>query len=124
MNTRFVNFVNKERSWDENIGRLIVFAMTIIIAVWVLGVLAYFYAENREEAAAMSVLGSTAATSQDLVDIWVCADDNDDNQVEYNAVSWEYTVTCGDNLDNDVLNWFWQLSDLNIDGDSATYRIN
>ncbi len=58
--------LKKVRKWDENIGKLIVFAVTIIIAVGVLGTLAYFYNQSREKSVKLSVLSSTASTAADI----------------------------------------------------------
>ena len=96
--TKLESFANKERSWDENIWRLIVFAITIIIAVWVLGILAYFYQEHQEEAAVMSVLGSSSSDLTDLEDAGFLheQDDGEDAWIEYNAIADEYTMWTDD----------------------------
>ena len=87
------NVLTKMRRWDENIGKLIVFAVTIIIAVGVLGTLAYFYNQSRETATKMSVLTSTSSSSTDIGTMWFCPG-NTGNYVEYDPISDKYGMVC------------------------------
>ena len=94
-NKEFIqDMINKQRSWDENIGRLIVFAITIIIAVWVLGLLGYFYTEYQEEARVMSVMSSSSSTLSDLQGIDVCGSGATAGGIDFDAVANEYAVGC------------------------------
>ena len=96
------NVLTKMRSWDENIGKLIVFAVTIIIAVGVLGTLAYFYNQSRETATKMSVLTSTSSSSTDIGTMWFCPGSTD-NYVEYDPISDKYGLVCSWTVTNDNL---------------------
>ena len=84
--------LTKMRRWDENIGKLIVFAITIIIAVGVLGTLAYFYNQSREVAAKMSILTATNSSSTDLKDSGFC--DSTTGRVLYDPLTWIYGLDC------------------------------
>jgi hypothetical protein len=84
----------KQRAWDENIWRLLVFAVTIIIAVWVVWLLAYFYNTSKNAARDQAVLTNTASSSQDLFDGEFCST-NAGNVVTLNAINGQYTLTCG-----------------------------
>ena len=88
------NVLTKMRSWDDNIGKLIVFAITIIIAVGVLGTLAYFYNQSRNTATQTSVLTSTSSSATDINTMWFCSSTTG-NYVEYNPISNEYGMVCG-----------------------------
>lgn len=92
-----IDFHQKQRSWDENIGRLIVFAMTIIIAVWLVWLLAYYYDERREQAVQMAVLWSSAATLEELENIWVVKENAYSGGVHYDTISWNFVVWCDSN---------------------------
>jgi len=86
------NILTKVRKWDENIGKLIVFAVTIIIAVGVLGTLAYFYNQSRQNATELSTLTSTTSSKADLVWLNFCADW--DAHVNYDPIKDMYGLTC------------------------------
>ena len=88
------NILTKVRKWDENIGKLIVFAVTIIIAVGVLGTLVYFYNQSRENATNLSVLTSTTTSLDDLKEIKFCTDATTVWKVTYKPVANKYTLTC------------------------------
>jgi hypothetical protein len=88
------NILTKVRRWDENIGKLIVFAVTIIIAVGVLGTLAYFYNQSRENATKLSVLTSTTSNLKDLQDAGFCKDDATEGKVVYQPIKDQYTLYC------------------------------
>ena len=84
--------LKKVRRWDENIGKLIVFAVTIIIAVGVLGTLAYFYNQSRKNATELSTLTSTTSSKADLVGLKFCKDW--DAHVNYDPIKDMYWLTC------------------------------
>jgi len=82
----------KKRRWDENIGKLIVFAVTIIIAVGVLGTLAYFYNQSKKTEWYMSVLTSINSSADDLKAIKVC--DSSTGSIKYDARTGIYGIDC------------------------------
>jgi hypothetical protein len=61
--------INKRRAGDENIGKLIVFAITIVIAIGLVGLVSYFYTQSREAAVNTGVLGSTSSTNADIIKV-------------------------------------------------------
>jgi len=88
--------LKKVRKWDENIGKLIVFAVTIIIAVGVLGTLAYFYNQSRKNATELSTLTSTTSSASDLINLKFCAGTawTDTWHVAYDPVTDTYGLFC------------------------------
>ena len=60
------------RRWDENIGKLIVFAVTIIIAVGVLGTLSFFYKKYLDNKRYIAILSDKDSKLKDLNAIWLC----------------------------------------------------
>jgi len=60
---------NKRRAGDENIGKLIVFAITIVIAIGLVGLVSYFYTQSREQAVNTSILSSTNSTPAEITSI-------------------------------------------------------
>ena len=116
----------KQRSWDKNIGRLIVFSMTIIIAVGFLGLLAFFYNESREDAAEVSVLAGQTSTYQEIRDIGALSDDVDDAKIEFNPINdmyalwWTGDSSFDDMEDNHNLDDFDQI-EVHDDGDCDSF---
>ena len=94
--------LKKVRRWDENIGKLIVFAVTIIIAVGVLGTLAYFYNQSRQNATELSVLTSTTSSVSDLTGLGLCNSNTTQAYVSYTPVTDQYTLTCTGASDAEV----------------------
>ena len=88
------NVLTKMRRWDENIGKLIVFAVTIIIAVGVLGTLAYFYNQSRKTATQMSVLTSTSSSISELTSLNFCPSTDNTWFVSYSPINDQYTLNC------------------------------
>ncbi len=86
--------LKKVRRWDENIGKLIVFAVTIIIAVGVLGTLAYFYNQSREKSVKLSVLSSTASNTNDIVSQGFCSSGTTTAYITYDPLQDMYGITC------------------------------
>ncbi len=130
------NVLTKMRSWDDNIGKLIVFAITIIIAVGVLGTLAYFYNQSRNTATQTSVLTSTSSSATDINTMWFCSSTTG-NYVEYNPISNEYGMVCGGGSTDastskikevhgiiDVTKHTPALTGWALSGATATYKIN
>ncbi len=93
--------LTKVRKWDENIGKLIVFAVTIIIAVGVLGTLAYFYNQSRDTASKMAVITSINSDINDLKAIGVCTGST--WAVKYDARTGMYGIDCGGNTGDTVV---------------------
>jgi len=91
------DILTKVRKWDENIGKLIVFAVTIIIAVGVLGTLAYFYNQSRKNATELSTLTSTTSSASDLINLKFCGGTagTDTGHVSYDPVTDTYGLFCG-----------------------------
>lgn len=84
--------INKRRAGDENIGKLIVFAITIVIAIGLVGLVSYFYTQSREAAVNTGVLGSTSSTNADIIKLdglKSCTA----SAVEYDAISNLYSLT-------------------------------
>jgi hypothetical protein len=88
------NILTKVRRWDENIGKLIVFAVTIIIAVGVLGTLAYFYNQFRENSIKLSVLTSTSSSTDDLKKLGFCSSGTTEGYIKYDPVKDIYGIFC------------------------------
>lgn len=88
-----MNTLNKRRSGDENIGKLIVFAITIVIAIGLVGLVSYFYTQSREAAIVSGVLGSTASSAADIQKVpglsSACAGSP---KISYDAIGNVYTV--------------------------------
>jgi len=85
--------MNKRRSGDENIWKLIVFAITIVIAIWLVGLVSYFYTESRQQAVNTSILSSTNSTAAEIANV---ADACTAAVITYWAVDNLYTMTVTD----------------------------
>lgn len=96
--------INKRRAGDENIGKLIVFAITIVIAIGLVGLVSYFYTQSREAAVNTGVLGSTSSTPADLKKVAKCT--GTDVKVAYDAISNNYSLT-GTTTDCDISGLKW-----------------
>ena len=118
------NVLTKMRRWDENIGKLIVFAVTIIIAVGVLGTLAYFYNQSRETATQMAVLTSTSSSISDLTWLKFCGQDDTTWYVQYSPVSDQYTLNCKDASWDAVKKVKWIIDVDQVSTDKVTYKVN
>ena len=81
----------KKRAWFENVGRLVVISMTIIIAVGVVGLFWHFFMENRQSAVDMSVLASSTDNSEALLDLWIC---ENPGSIDINAIANTYELSC------------------------------
>ncbi len=91
--------INKKRSGDENIGKLIVFAITIVIAIGLVGLVSFFYTENRQVAVNTAVLSSTNSNSADIVAVLAnssatdaCTASGSGFTIDFNAISNLYTL--------------------------------
>ena len=122
------SMLTKMRRWDENIGKLIVFAVTIIIAVGVLGTLAYFYNQSRENATELSVLTSTTSSTADLTGLWFCtASDTTSAHISYSPINDQYTITCsGGKATSKIAEVRGIIDAAGCDGTSSTctYKVN
>jgi hypothetical protein len=86
--------LNLQRKGDENIGRLIVFAITIVIAIGVVSLVSYFYNQNRENAATTATVFSQTATVADFEKLeLVVAAEAGAVDVSYSALDGVYTAT-------------------------------
>lgn len=83
-----MNTLNKRRSGDENIGKLIVFAITIVIAIGLVGLVSYFYTQSRQAAVDTGILGSTSSSAADIAKVLTCATAN---SISYDAIANVYT---------------------------------
>lgn len=84
--------INKRRTGDENIWKLIVFAITIVIAIGLVGLVSYFYTQSREAAVNTWVLGSTSSTLTEIAKIMpLCTA----TWVIYDAISNKYSFAGG-----------------------------
>lgn len=98
-----MNTLNKRRSGDENIGKLIVFAITIVIAIGLVGLVSYFYTQSREAAVTNGILGSTASSSTEIKQVLdkyfttSCA--GTAATISYEAISGVYTLGGGSTCD-------------------------
>ena len=119
------NVLTKMRRWDENIGKLIVFAVTIIIAVGVLGTLAYFYNQSRKTATQMAVLTSTSSSISDLTGLEFCDKNDTTWYVQYSPVTDEYKLECK-TVNGDKIKAVKWIIDVTVasDNNSATYKVN
>ncbi len=121
------NVLTKMRRWDENIGKLIVFAVTIIIAVGVLGTLAYFYNQSRETATKMSVLTSTSSSTADLTWLWFCTGSTKSAFISYTPIKDQYTLTCSGGDTSSTIQDVRGIIDASGCGgtnSSCTYKVN
>jgi uncharacterized membrane protein len=87
--------LNLQRKGDENIGRLIVFAITIVIAIGVVSLVSYFYNENRENAATTATVFSQTASVSDLdkLNLLTTTVTNEAVDIQYSALDGVYTAT-------------------------------
>lgn len=100
--------LNKKRSADENIGKLILFSITIIVALWLAWLVTFFYQNAKEKEIYSSVLLDVRSTHQDvnLLD-WFewCT-----YGISYNAITWIYNITWCTSFKPDV-KWITYTSD-------------
>lgn len=87
---------NKKRSGDENIWKLIVFSITIVIAIWLVGLVSYFYNTSRQQAVDISVLSSINSSSNEIQGV-VPDCSGTGVQIQYNAITNQYSMTLEDN---------------------------
>ena len=117
--------LKKVRRWDENIGKLIVFAVTIIIAVGVLGTLAYFYNQSRENATQLSVLTSTTSSVSDLTGLGFCDSNTTSAHISYTPVKDQYTLYCDQGANEDKVKAVRGIIDVTTSGtDYVIYKVN
>jgi L-cysteine desulfidase len=106
---------------------LIVFAVTIIIAVGVLGTLAYFYNQSRQNATELSVLTSTTSSVSDLTGLGFCEGTSlSAAYVSYTPVTDQYTLTCSGGTASSTVCDVRGIIDCTCDGskESCTYKVN
>lgn len=119
--------INKKRSGDENIGKLIVFAITIVIAIGLVGLVSFFYTESRQQAVNTAVLSSTNSTPAEILAIpgltTACAGVTG---ISYNAISNNYalvgvTTPAGCDTALGLVKWVKTPA---VDGALVTYKMN
>ena len=86
-----------ERRWDDNIGKLIVFVVTITISLWVFTTLSFFYKKYLDNKRYIAILSDKDSKLQNLNAIWLCKS-SDDSTISYNAIFDKYTLKCSDDL--------------------------
>ena len=82
--------LNKKRSGDENIGKLIILSVTIIIAVWFAWLITYFYQVSKEKEIYLSVLLDVKSTPENVNELdWFewCT-----YWISFNAITWLYEI--------------------------------
>ncbi len=117
------NVLTKMRSWDENIGKLIVFAITIIIAVGVLWTLAYFYNQSRKTATNMSVLTSTSSSIGNLTGLNFCDSADTTWYVTYSPINDQYTLNCS-GADADAVKAVRWIINVTTGSNKVYYKVN
>jgi len=73
--------VSLKRKWDENIWKIIVFSLTILIAIGFVATATYFYNINKEKAILSSVIFDPASTTADI------------RKVTGNSYTWTVTIS-------------------------------
>ena len=86
--------VVKRRKGEENIGRIIVFAITIVVAVGLTAIISYFFNKYRNQAIDLAVLTSTTSSLEDITDRGFCSDSTTTAYIKYNAYTDQYTLHC------------------------------
>ena len=97
------------RRWDENIGKLMVFIITITISLWVLATFSFFYVKNLNNKKYMSILANTNSNLKDLNTIWLCKTSIDSN-ISYEPIFDRYTLKCSGKLWKNI----WKLISIQI----------
>lgn len=113
--------IARKRLWDENIGKLIMFSVTIIIAVGLVGLLTFFYNESRTSTTQMSVLWNANSTATNISDAWFCTA-SASNTIAYNPISGTYAITCG-GWDNPQISWVRGLGSVVVGTGTWSYQI-
>jgi len=91
----------KWRLWQDNIWKLIVFWITIIIAVWLVWVLWWFYWQKLKENQIISALWSISTDLQTLKLIGLCKTSTW-AKISYTPIANYYILTCSNNLWKDL----------------------
>ncbi|MBS8122384.1 hypothetical protein [Candidatus Vampirococcus lugosii] len=105
--------INKERYGDINIGKLIILSISIILAVWLIGILLYFNIKYQKTVVLYSALGNIDTASQILIDLDICDEDSKNIKITYNAISSKYTLDC-DLIEGTIQDYkIQELTDLN-----------
>jgi hypothetical protein len=103
--------INKRRAGDENIGKLIVFAITIVIAIGLVGLVSYFYTQSRQVAVNTSILGDVNSSTGDIAKVLPSCTNG---SITYDAIQNTYTMS-GTTCDVSTVK--------GIKGTSASYQI-
>ena len=88
-----ISILNKQRSGDANLWKMIIFWIGITIAVGVVSLMAFYYQDYRTASSWMSVLSSSSNSDWEFEAAWFC-DDGESVSIDYSAVSGEFTLEC------------------------------
>jgi len=81
------------RRWEENIWKVIIFSMVMIIAAGLVWLISYFYKDTVKTKAYVSVLWSKYISIWDLHDLWLCKTSSY-AKIDYNPLKDTYTLIC------------------------------
>lgn len=100
-----MDMLNKRRSGDDNIGKLIVFAITIVIAIGLVGLVSYFYTQSRQAAIVTWILGSTSSNAVEIDKLAALSTTdyfgpNCATSIQYDAIANTYALYSGSTLIN------------------------
>lgn len=109
-----------KRSGDQRIGKMIVFSEVIIIAIWLIGLVWYFYTDSRKTAITKAILASTSSNGNDINKIAGLENCLSNTTLTYDVISDIYTLQ---NNGNALCN-FWAFQSKGIEILSpTTYKI-
>jgi len=97
----------KFRKWESQIWMLIVFAVTLIIAVWVLWILSYFYTKTLSNKKYVSILWNIHSSLDELQALWIC-ETSATAHIKYDIMKDSYKIICSDELWYDFSK-LWQI---------------
>jgi len=87
----------KRRYWWDNIWKLIVFSITIVIAVWLVWILWWYYSKKLEEKKILSSLWSISTDLKTLKSVWLCKTSTW-TKIIYTPIDNYYTLICSNNI--------------------------
>jgi len=115
----------KKRKWDENIGKLIVFAVTIIIAVSFVWITTYFYTKKTYEKKVIRVLWDIWTKLKTLNYLWICSWASN-SKISYIPIKNIYTLSCDEKLWVDLVKYpdIFVLSGCKINDKKCIYKFS
>jgi len=113
-----------KRAGESNIGVLIVFSVTVIIAAGVLWILSYFYIKNLSYKKYVTILWNIHSSLSDLKNIWICKTSTN-AIIKYNVVNDTYFLECSDELGQNIwdIAQIETISSCNSSETTCTYKI-